>query len=143
VSGQTPHLFGDDEELFRDVADYYEALIEPFREDEDDRTPRTIEEWDTHPPRYHLPDVERVIGFLCEHVADWGEVCENGYEAFESAIDTPEIRSGVERLLDAIARNVKFGMARTKIAEHTLTWDDRGRPLVDGELLYAPREEAS
>lgn len=141
-ASEARRLYGvpDAEHLFDDPAGAYELQVEPYA-DEHDRRPRVIEEWTVHPPHYHLPSTHRVIEWLHEWASDQGELTEDASDHLERSIEHADVHAAAEALLDAVAARMTYWMADRRVAEHTITWDDSGKPLLDGERLYRPVAE--
>ncbi|MCW2957167.1 MAG: hypothetical protein JWO69_2036 [Thermoleophilia bacterium] len=129
------------ETLWDDIGSVYEQQIEPYR-DEDNREPVIVEEWTVHPPRYHLPDVYRVVEWLVETAADQGELDWDGAERLEKNADHPSVRDAAEALLDAMATRLNYRMADRRVAEHVISWTANGEPCADGFPLYRPSQKA-
>lgn len=122
------------ETLWDDPAAAYEQQIEAYA-DEHDRRPVVIEEWTVHPPRDHLRSAADIVDWLLECAAD-DMVAEDWSEAMEQHSRDPEVLAAAETLLDTLAARATYRMADKRVAEHTITWDDAGEPLYDGEPLY-------
>ncbi len=143
-------LFGlpHDEELWTNIADVWETGIEPNGEweDEPDRS-WEIEEWTVHPPRYHLPTVDKtaewLIEWIGEDVAENGMACEAWHDSYDRVVGPDCVWSLVGRILNDIAQTVTYRMANEKAAVHTLTLDADRQPLVNGEPLYHPRQDTT
>lgn len=123
------------EVLYLDLASAYEAEIDPWV-DELEHRPTVLEEWTVAPPANHLPPAERLLDWLVEWVADNGDVAEGYYDELENVVGNAEVLSAAEEFRDAVARRMTFRMADRLVAEHPVTWDATGNPLVDGERLY-------
>lgn len=120
-----------------DIAGVYETDIEPYV-DEHDRRPRVVAEYTVHPPKYHLPSSEQVVEWLVEWATDRGELTEDAADHLERNVDHDAVHAAAEALLDAVAARMRYRMANRRVAEHTITWDCDGAPLVDGDPLYRP-----
>ena len=128
-------LFGvpDAENLHFDLASAYESEIEPWIED-GGRAPGVIEEWTVHPPEYHLPSAERIAEDIIENAAD--DTTEGYYDATAHIWKEADVLAAAEALRQVIASHITYRMADKKVAEHQITWDDEGEPLVDGQPMY-------
>ena len=100
--------------------------IESVVEDLDDGE-YVVEEWSTHPPSDHLPSPGWVAEQIKEYVSDQGEVDEGCFDKFDDAIDA--CTSHLWFVLDRIAMGVRYRMADTKLAEHTVKVKD-GKPIT-------------
>lgn len=136
VSGD--RLFGlpHAEVLHFDAATVYESEIDGQMEQDH---PVEIEEWTVHPPRYHLPQVDRLLGWVEECAAEDGEIG----EWFDVSFQSDTTMAAAAALLDTIASEITWRMADSKVASHWLTWDEAGEPLLDGKPLYVPAGGAS
>jgi hypothetical protein len=123
------------ESLWDDPAGAYEQQIEPYS-DEHDRRPVVIEEWTVHPPCYHLPTAAAVVDWLVEYASDQGELTEDAAQHLQDKSQDASITEAAESLLSALASRMAYRMADRRVAEHTITWDSEGRPLLDGQPLY-------
>lgn len=135
-------LYGseDAEVLFFDIADVYETDIEPWV-DEHDRRPRTIEEYTVHPAEYHLPAADDIVEHVIEWIAD-NDVTEGVFDGWETASKHEDVQQAFRDALNLLASKVTGRMADKLVATHTITWDDHGAPLVDGEPLYRKSADA-
>lgn len=126
------------ENLHSDVASCYESDIDEWRED-GATGPFTIEEWTTSDARSCFPaagDIaERLVEMYTEDFAD-----EDCYEAYETAAQRPDVVALFEAALVALCSHVTYRMADQKVAEHTVTFDDNGEPLLDGQPMYVKNQ---
>lgn len=97
-----------------------------------------IEEWSVAPPRRHLPAADRVLDYICEWVSDNGEIDEDGYDAWSSHADDPDVVAAFDAALDLLASKITYRMADKLVATHVVTFDAAGEPLLDGEPMYHP-----
>lgn len=125
------------EALWNDPAAVYEQDIEPCLHG-DEREPRVIEEWTVHPPDYHLPSADRLVEWLVEWAADQGELDWDGAERLEKQAEHVTVTDAAEHLLAALAARITYRMADRRVAEHVVTWNPQGEPLLDGFPLYQP-----
>lgn len=121
------------EELHGTPEEVYELEIDPNYEPNPDQRVE-IEEFDIHPPRYHLPDVERLLEWIAEWTEEMGEVSE-GFN-IDSVITKAEVKSAAEVLLDSIAERITYRMANNHLRSLWVTWDAKGEPMLDGEPMY-------
>lgn len=137
-------LFGvpHSETLFGDLAECYESQIEDYA-DEHDRRPRVIEEWTVHPPEYHLPSADRIVDWLVEQTGEDGEVDEGFFEHMENMAQRADVLVAAEALRSALAAQITYRMADKRVAEHAITWDEAGEPLVNGKPMYVLAEPSS
>lgn len=126
-------LYGvpDAEHLHFDIATAYELQVEPGL-DVHDRCPAVIEEFTVHPPERHLPTADRILEWIIEQTCEDGDVSE---EYAERLADIDAI-GVVEHFRSSLASLVTYRMADKRVAEHQITWDELGEPLVDGEPMY-------
>jgi hypothetical protein len=136
-------LFGQPgaEHLHFDLAASYENDIEPWRDPENDDRKWVIEEWSVRPSKDHLPTVDLVLEWAGEWAAEMGELDEDGSYAFDNAAQDPAVVAAFQTALDLWASKVPHRMAGDHLRDHRVTWDDNGKPLVDGEPLYRPAED--
>jgi hypothetical protein len=113
------------------------AVYESAEENFDSRPESfTIEEWSVHPPRYHLPTSDVLIGWIADWVADNGGRIMDGVMGFE--VESAEATVAAEALLQVIANNITGMMADKRLRTLTVTWNSDGGPLLDGEPMYLP-----
>jgi len=124
------------EVLYDDPATCYDAHIGEVTDADTSGTPFRIEEWSAHPPRYHMPCVQTVAAWVAEWVADNGDTNEYGLCDFEAAAVDAEVDAALDAALDVWATKITHRMADRLIATHTVTWDDAGGPLLDGDPMY-------
>lgn len=123
------------EVLHFDPAGTYEAKIEPWL-DEDDRSPREIEEWSVRDSIDHVPSIDVLLEWIIDWTAENGELTEDGFEAFENAAKHPDVCQAADALLHALASKVTFRMADKHLRSLWVTWNEAGEPMLDGEPLY-------
>jgi hypothetical protein len=129
-------LFGvpDSEDMHRDLGSAYESQVEPWV-DEHDRRPRIIEEWTTLPAGSTFRSARSIVEWLCEDAAD--DAPEGFYDRIAHLDRDPKVLAAAEALRDALVEHATdYWIADKRVAEHTITWDDAGEPLVNGESLY-------
>lgn len=115
----------------------YETDIEDYYYDVEQsqlhlQPPVEIEEWDVHPPEYHMPNADRLLEWIEEWTYDMGEIMGE----FELPINEPEVKEAAETLLTTIASKTWFRMARNKLGSLWVTWTEDGEPLLDGKQMY-------
>lgn len=98
--------------------------------------PIEIEEWDVHPPEYHMPNADRLLEWIEEYSYDYGEIMGE----FELPTSDPEVKKMAENLLFTIANKTWWRMARHKLGSLWVTWDEEGNPLLDGKPMYVKNE---
>jgi hypothetical protein len=125
-------LPGDDR-LYDSVAAVYECCIEDI---DPTRGPWKIEEFTVHSARYHLPTVDLLIGRILEF--DLEDLDEDGFAAYETASERPEVNAAFDAALQAWADAVTYRMADELVDTHTLNLV-HGVPHLDGEPLYQNR----
>lgn len=135
-------LFGvpDTEYLQVDIGAAYESQIDPYV-DEHDRRPRVIEEWTVFPPRHHLRSPEDLVDWLIEDASESAGL-DGYYDHAEALTRDPEVLAAADALIASIADRVTYRVAHERVAEHAVTWDADGEPLIDGEPLYVKRDES-
>ena len=100
-----------------------EDYVEPFGVE----GPVEVEEFDVHPPRYHLDLVippEGLLEHIREEVEDYGEISESPRPWFD--IGDPELLAAADQLLELIASKVTWKQARNLLATHTVANVDGG-----------------
>lgn len=140
-------LYGlpDDEYLELTPEDVYERDIEPHLPAEPIRPGKAVEtilEYTVTDNRKLLPSVDGVVTDIIEVAAD-GPVTEEWYEAAVDATKDEKVVSAFNKALDLLASKIRYWMADTVVAEHELTFDENGQPLLDGEPLYRPTQGAA
>lgn len=136
ASGAPTRLFGlpGSEHLETDLGSAYEMHVEPY-DDEHDRRPVVIEEWSVLPAGSTFRAADSIVDWLCEDAGD--DAPEGWYDSIAHLDRDPVVLAAAEALRAAlIARATPYWIADKRVAEHTITWDDEGEPLVDGERLY-------
>ncbi len=123
------------EVMYSELEDCYETEIEEWREGREVHA-YTIEEWTVYPPRHHLPSVDQIGTWMSEWVAEDGEVCEGASEDFDKILGDVAIKSRIEQLLSAIAEKVTCRMAKDKVQDFVITFDNNNEPLIDGAPMY-------
>jgi hypothetical protein len=140
----TPLLYGlhGAETLFLTAADVYETYIEPAEDPANRDTSWVIEEWSSHPPTQHLPPADWVLETVVEWIDDDGEVTD--CDDWDDAARHPEVVAACQAMLNLMASKVSYRMADQHLRDLTVTWDENGEPLLDGEPMYVARgSEAS
>lgn len=144
-----PHLYGmphAEEGMQIDPAAVYENEIEPYIDDDrtdlSTRTPRVIEEWTTRPASDNLPHIDIVLEWIAECAGDNGGM-EGMFESWGNAFAHDYVRTAMQAALNLAASKVSFFIADEKVADHAITWDANGEPLLDGEPLYVKGEVGS
>lgn len=127
------------EQLHTELAACYESDIDPWH-DEPANAPRVIEEWTTAPVSAHMPSGDWLITNFLDWVADEGMLDEGGFEHFTAACESADVREAAEHLRTLIGSKVTYRMAEKLVAEHRVTWNEQGDPLVDGKPLYVKRD---
>lgn len=100
----------DRDEVAREAAEQWLRPGEQF----------VVEEWDTHPPLYHLPSPEDVAEWIVGQAAD-RELDELGADHYLRVARGPEVMGLVRRALDALAGGVEYRMARRHLASHVFS----------------------
>jgi hypothetical protein len=147
-------LYGQsgDECLYWEINDWYESQIEPYLTKDDNGVwefwdrPRPegilVEVHDVYPPSEHLPDGESILEYIHEWSCDNGMVDEGWCEQMGNVIKSADTKAAMEVLLYTIGRQMNYGMAKDVVDRVKLTWDEDGKPLVDGEPMYFRRADA-
>ena len=82
-----------------------------------------------------LPDLDRLAEWITEAADEIATASEGFCDDLARAVEDPEVRSRIARLLDCIAQRVHYGVADKRLGTHLVTV--RGEePYVDGEPLY-------
>lgn len=124
------------EDLHTDIGAAYESQIDPWV-DEQDRRPQVIEEWTALPAGSTFRSAASIVDWLCEDAGD--DAPEGWYDSIAHLDRDPVVLAAAEALRAAlIERATPYWIADKRVAEHAVTWDDDGEPLVDGERLYMP-----
>lgn len=147
MSVEINRLYGLDgaEYLHTTPESCYESDVEDYYYDDCDQSelhlqpPVEIEEWDVHPPEYHMPNADRLLEWIEEWTYDNGELMGD----FELPIHEPTVKGAADILLATIANYTGFRMARNKLRSRWVTWDEEGNPLLDGNPMYVKNEVSS
>ena len=123
------------ERLYSEVAEAYETQIDG-QVDEDDNTPRVIEEWTVAPSISHVRSASSIVEDLIEDAA--ADAPEDMYDSISHLDTDPDVLAAAEALREAFASRITYSVADKMVAEHVITWDDKNEPLVDGEPMYVP-----
>lgn len=127
------------EALYRDIAEAYESQIEPFCDDHEGT--RIIEEWTVLPAGSTFRSPADIVDWLCEDAAD--DAPDGWYDCIEHLDHDPVVLAAAEALRAAlIERATPYWIADRRVAEHTITWDAEGEPLVNGEPMYVKAKRA-
>lgn len=122
------------ENLHDDLGAAYESQVEPYV-DEHDRRPRVIEEWTVLPAGSTFRSAADIVDWLCEDAAD--DAPDGFYDSIAHLDRDPDVLAAAEALRAALIKHVgSYRIADKRVAEHTITWDDAGEPLVDGKPMY-------
>jgi hypothetical protein len=114
------------------------AVYESWATDGVDRSkPLTIEEWDVHPPSFHLPSADSTAEWAAEWAED-NEWDDDGRALWHEASGSPDVVAAFQAALDLLASKIGWRMADKLIATHAVTWDADGNPRYDGEPMYRP-----
>jgi hypothetical protein len=126
------------EVLHLDPAAVYESAIDPWV-DEHDRRPWEIEEWTVAEKIDRLMRtvdiVERVVEWTVDDTCPDEQACED----IERAGRDPEVVAAFESARQVMASKLNYEYADKRVATHTVTWDDQGEPLLDGEPMYVKK----
>ena len=124
-------LYGEHgaEHLYASLYDAAEMAREARHPDQSGSV--TIEEWNVHPPRHHMPTAQQLLDWIVQWPDEFGEVV----EGFYLPIDDGDVRAAAEALLDTIAARVSWRMAYRKVAQHAVEWSDGQRPTVNGSPI--------
>lgn len=95
-------------------------------------------EWTTHPPRHHLPSVDRVAEFLSEWAAECGDLVEEVSLHFDKAVKDPLVAPIIDLLLDQVAARVEGRMADQHVATHTVGWEDGEFKIIESRFVPEP-----
>lgn len=100
-----------------------------------------IYEYTVQDPIRHLPDVDRLLDWLHEYVAESGDVL---IESDDPLIPLGDhsVQFAAKVLLDMIAKGIHWRMADQKVAEHVVEWEESGVPMLNGLPLYKERTHA-
>lgn len=127
------------EVLYLTAAEVYESDIDPWLDDDDPHKPRQIEEWSVAPPRHGMPSAVTIIEDITERVGDDWLPDEWAYAAMERAGKAPEVVAAFDAALDLLASKFDYKVADKCLTTHTVTWNDEGEPLLDGEPMYVKK----
>jgi hypothetical protein len=136
VTQHDKRLFGvpGSENLHDDIGAAYESQVEPWV-DEHDRRPRVIVEWTTLPPGSSFRSADSIVEWLVEDAAD--DAPDGFYDTVAHLDRDPEVLAAAEALRSLlVAKGGAYWIGDKRVAEHTITWDDAGEPLVDGKPMY-------
>lgn len=118
------------ERLYFSAVGCYEA-----DSDYDTRSPFVIEQWSTYPPAYHLPRACDLIDRIVEDVDEWDD---DGIDEWGTAGNAPDVQAAFQAALDLLGSKITCRMVDEKLRDLVVTFDDEGRPFLDGEPMYAP-----
>lgn len=124
------------ERMELEAASAYESQIDGF-DGSDDPKEWVLEEWSVAPRGSSVPVASSILEWMVESAAD--ELVEGGWEDLEDIARRPEVIAAAETLRQAMASRVRFWMADDLLATHSVTFDDAGEPLLDGEPMYERR----
>jgi hypothetical protein len=127
--------FEYDEYLQTDPVTVYENWWDD--NDHDDK-PESLEivEWSTVDLNTQITPAHLILERLAENIGDEFGYGEAG-EAADKACQHPEVIEACERLRSTIAAHFTgWFAADKKLRVLTVTWDDNGQPLLDGEPMY-------
>lgn len=129
----TDRLYGRPgaEYLYDDLATVYEEADWGERPDRVE-----IEEWTVTEPIEHLPNATTALEYLAECACD--ELVEHVWCTWETAATDPDVVAAMQATLELLASKVTGRMASKHVATHTITFDDEGEPILNGERLYRP-----
>lgn len=123
------------EYLYGDPAEVWETEIDG--QYDEDETAWTIEEWTATTAADRivggLSIVEGVMEYLCEEMVESGD-------AWTDVVGDAEVIAAADALSALIASKVTYRWAEKKVADHTITLDGEGKPLLNGEPMYVRRD---
>lgn len=119
------------EHMHDDPAGVYESDIEEWASIAE---PQTIEEWTVKPVIDTVTSADCILDDIAERMGD--EMDENGHDELHKVIRHPEVVEAAEALRQAIASKVHYWWVDRLVATHTVTWDEKDQPLLDGEPMY-------
>lgn len=100
-----------------------------------------IEEWTAKPLGAFLPSGRRVVEMLCEALYE-DEVSESAEDSIGRAESSAEAHAAFDVALAVLASKLTgWWQAEKLVRTLTVTWDENGEPLLDGEPMYVKREE--
>lgn len=124
------------EDMDWDPQTVYEKYIEDYVDDHD-RRPREIEEWTATGADVWLMHTDLIIEHVVEMSSD--ELGDGGYEHLEKAGKSDDVVAAFEAARALMASKVTYLMADKKIKTMTVTWNEEGEPLLDGEPMYVKK----
>lgn len=129
------HLYGvpGAERMWFDPADVYESEIEPWV-DENDRRPMQIEEWSSSPAGEFLPAGWQIAEWIAETACD--DMVEFLADDLMEAAKAADVIEAADHLRDLLGSKVSGRMAHALLRTMTVTWNEQGEPLLDGEPMY-------
>lgn len=132
----TPNLFGvpHAETLYDDPATVWETDIEDWVGYHDERE-WTIEEWTAKGPERYMP----APALIAEQIAEWSADemgLEGAGDAWDDATKDPNVINEIHRAMTHMASKVAYRIADEKVAEHKVTLDADGQPLLNGQPMY-------
>jgi hypothetical protein len=116
-----------------DPVSVFESQIDPYIGD-DTKGPWTIEEWAMKPITFGNWAAQNAAEAAVESLYD--EIDETAAEQLYQAAKTDDVLAAFQKALDLLASKTGYMMCDKKIAEHTLTLDADGEPLLNGERMY-------
>jgi len=94
-----------------------------------------IIEWSSNPGDEFLPSADRVLDWMAETYGD--ECCyDEAADQIMRAASEPDVIELLEQARRLMLSKIRFRFADTVRRQLTVTWDDNGEPLLDGEPMY-------
>jgi len=128
--------FPDAEELDADPTDVLERWVDQHDDDPPGTLPPNIEEWDVHPPEYHMPAAETILEWITEVSAE-NEVDEGWWEQCQNACGHPDVIAAANALRTALGARITCRMARTRLRELAVTRDEHDGWLIAGQPAWS------
>jgi len=102
--------------------------------------PMKIEEWTSLPLGHFVPSALKMIEDLVEGLGE--DVSEGAYDSIGDIDEDPGVRAAFEAARAAfISKLGGWRQAQKLVRTPTVTWDENGDPLLDGEPMYVKRTE--
>lgn len=96
-----------------------------------------IEEWTVRPVVFLGDYADTVAERVGEDLCDESEWTEDGMDAVSRAAGHPDVVAAFQEALDLLCSKVTYRMADEKVAEHRVTVDAEGEPIMNGERMFS------
>lgn len=138
------HLYGlpGAEYMWDDPAAVYELWADVDHDasvDMSDGPSLIIEEWSSNGVGHFLKTASEIMGWLLEWLYD-SEITDNVADMIADVTIPQHVFDAFDAARQALAECLPGRMADVHLRDLTVTWDESGGPLLDGEPMYKPAE---